>query len=482
VSQVDATAFPTVDVYVSVLDRNQQPISGLTQQDFRLFENGQKVPFAFMSNGFDVSVVLVIDQSGSMAYAGKMDAAKQAALTFLHGMKPHDRVALIAFSDTVTVAQPLSTDRAATAAQVQTLAPLQGTALFDATMRALDMLRPVQGRKAVIVLTDGMDNQSRARIDDVVQRARQDTASVYTIGLGTRSSTSRDAGVDEGVLKRLAGATTGQYYYAPDPSTLSRLYQHLAEQLGSEYRLRYRTPRDVHDGTRRSVDVRVRLMGTGDVTASDSYLVGGVLGAGGINWPVFAGLFAVLAALLYPGGVPALLDARSARVRAGGADASSVVPPPSSGDAVRGRQVPHGAAPRPRIRSSPPAAGTVGTNAAMHQSAGVTTQPSAFDLVELTPGGRLYRLRSGSRVRIGRAPDNDIVVDDPTVSNAHAELRDEGGRWVVSDLGSTNGTYVNYSGANGERRVAVNALKDGSTVRFGEVRLQLERQATGDRG
>jgi hypothetical protein len=260
------------------------------------------------------------------------------------------------------------------------------------------------------------------------------------------------------------------------------LYQHLAEQLGSEYRLRYRTPRDVHDGTRRSVDVRVRLMGTGDVTASDSYLVGGVLGAGGINWPVFAGLFAVLAALLYPGGVPALLDARSARVRAGGADASSVVPPPSSGDAVRGRQVPHGAAPRPRISSSPPAAGTVGTNAAMHQSAGVTTQPSAFDLVELTPGGRLYRLRSGSRVRIGRAPDNDIVVDDPTVSNAHAELRDEGGRWVVSDLGSTNGTYVNYSGANGERRVAVNALKDGSTVRFGEVRLQLERQATGDRG
>ena len=196
VSQVDATAFPTVDVYVSVLDRNQQPISGLTQQDFRVFENGQKVPFAFISSGFDVSVVLVIDQSGSMAYAGKMDAAKQAALTFLHGMKPHDRVALIAFSDAVTVAQPLSTDKAATAAQVQTLAPLQGTALFDATMRALDMLRPVRGRKAVIVLTDGMDNQSHARIDDVVQRARQDTASVYTIGLGMRSSTSRDAGVE----------------------------------------------------------------------------------------------------------------------------------------------------------------------------------------------------------------------------------------------------------------------------------------------
>jgi hypothetical protein len=400
-------------------------------------------------------------------------------------MRPHDHVALIAFSDTVTVAQPLSMDKAATAAQVQTLAPLQGTALFDATMRALDMLRPVRGRKAVIVLTDGMDNQSRARSDDVVQRARQDTASIYTIGLGTRSSTpsdAGDAGVDEGVLNRLAGATTGQYHYAPDPSTLSRLYQHLAERLSTEYRLRYRTPRDVHDGTRRSVDVRVRLTGTGDVTASGSYLVGGVLGAGGINWLVFAGLFAVLAALLYPGGVPALLDARSARVRAGGADASSVVPPPSFGDVVGGGQVPNGAAPRPRISSSPPAAGTVGTTAATHRPAGAATQTSAFRLVELTPGGRMYRLRSGSHVRIGRGPDNDIVIDDPTVSSAHAELRDEGGHWVVSDLGSTNGTYVNYSGADADRRVAVNALKEGSTVRFGEISLRLERQAPGGRG
>jgi Ca-activated chloride channel homolog len=479
VSQVDATAFPTVDVYVSVLDRNQHPIAGLHQQDFRVFENGQKVPFALASSGFDVSVVLVIDQSGSMAYAGKMEAAQQAALTFLDKMRSHDRVALIAFSDAVTVAQPLSTNKVATAAQVQRLAPLRGTALFDATMHALDMLRPVRGRKAAIVLTDGMDNQSRARIDDVVKRARQDTASIYTIGLGTRSSTSStssDAGIDEEVLKRLADATTGQYYYAPDPSTLSRLYQHLAEQLGSEYRLRYHTPRNVHDGTRRSVDVRVRVAGTGEVTASGSYLVGGVLGAGGINWLVFAALFAVLAALLYPGGVPALVDARSARVRAGGAAASRVVPPPSFGDVVRGRQVPDGASPW-RISSSPPTAGTVGTNAATHRPTGVATQTSAFHLVELTPGGRLYRLRSGSRVRIGRAPDNDIVIDDPTVSGTHAELRDEAGHWVVTDLGSTNGTYVSYSGAGAERRVAVNALRDGSTVRFGEVRLRLERQA-----
>src|SRR5256714_2245485 len=153
VSQVDATAFPTVDVYVSVQDRNQHPIAGLHQQDFRVLENGQKVPFALTSSGFDVSVVLVIDQSGSMAYAGKMEAAQQAALTFLHGMRPHDRVALIAFSDAATAAQPSSTDKAATAAQLQRLAPRLVQGRSHPSTHALDMPRPIQVPTAALALT-----------------------------------------------------------------------------------------------------------------------------------------------------------------------------------------------------------------------------------------------------------------------------------------------------------------------------------------
>jgi membrane protein YdbS with pleckstrin-like domain len=127
------------------------------------------------------------------------------------------------------------------------------------------------------------------------------------------------------------------------------------------------------------------------------------------------------------------------------------------------------------VPSSPPVVSTVRTNAATQPIAGAATQTSTFRLVEPRPGGRVYRLRSGSRIIIGRAPDNDIVIDDPTVSSTHAELREEGGHWVVSDLGSTNGTYVSYGGADAERRVEIRPLKDGSTVRFGDVSLRLER-------
>src|SRR2546429_8589908 len=74
VSQVDATAFPTVDVYVSVLDRNQHPISGLQQQDFRVFENGHEVPFALTSSGFDVAVVVGLDPRGRMGLGGEREA------------------------------------------------------------------------------------------------------------------------------------------------------------------------------------------------------------------------------------------------------------------------------------------------------------------------------------------------------------------------------------------------------------------------
>jgi serine/threonine-protein kinase len=82
-------------------------------------------------------------------------------------------------------------------------------------------------------------------------------------------------------------------------------------------------------------------------------------------------------------------------------------------------------------------------------------------------------------VTVGRDAANDIVVTDATVSGRHAKLRWEGGCWVVCDVGSTNGTYVSYSGAPGsERRVQRNALKEGSVICFGRVAFRLERKPT----
>lgn len=157
------------------------------------------------------------------------------------------------------------------------------------------------------------------------------------------------------------------------------------------------------------------------------------------------------------GGNPASLGAIAPGVRAG-------LPP--------GADVPVAPAPAP-------ASGAV-TGARRRVSAPMPAGRPSFRLVEAIPGGRVYRLAAGAGagnvVSVGRVPENSIVIDDPTVSGRHAELRDEGGRWVVRDLGSTNGTYVGYGGGDPDRRVETNALADGSTVRFGHVTLRLERQ------
>jgi pSer/pThr/pTyr-binding forkhead associated (FHA) protein len=102
-----------------------------------------------------------------------------------------------------------------------------------------------------------------------------------------------------------------------------------------------------------------------------------------------------------------------------------------------------------------------------------------FRLVGSDPGQRPYALPPRSVLTVGRDAANDMVVTDATVSGRHAELRWEGTRWVVYDLGSTNGTYVSYGGApGGERRVQRNALKEGSIIRFGQVAFRLEREPT----
>jgi len=105
----------------------------------------------------------------------------------------------------------------------------------------------------------------------------------------------------------------------------------------------------------------------------------------------------------------------------------------------------------------------------------LTVQPS-FCLMEVATTGRVYRLKPGSTIRVGRGQDNDVIIDDATVSSRHAELRNEHGQWVVHDLGSTNGTYVYDGGTGLDRRVVTSTLKDGSTIQFGHVALRLAQQ------
>ena len=150
------------------------------------------------------------------------------------------------------------------------------TAFFDALIKAEEALMNISGRKAIVVLTDGLDNVSKGKSDDVLAGISEGGFSISTIGLGDPEKQGVNAGLDESGLMSLADQAGGVYAYAEDAATLKSIYENYGMLLKSEYRITYITPSELRDGIRRSLRVEVGEAGAGDA-ASSEYNPGGVL-------------------------------------------------------------------------------------------------------------------------------------------------------------------------------------------------------------
>lgn len=280
VVQVDQSQFPVIDVYVSVTDAAGQPVKTLLPQAFSLEENGQARPLDHVSRAGEqgpVTAVLVIDKSGSMGNVGKMKAAQDAAIAFVRLMRPTDVTGVIAFDTEVTVVQPLTSDQDALVQGIQGIAPKGNTALRDALYAATEMLEPVSGRKAIVVVSDGLDNRSTHTLDDLLTFVGEQGVSVYTIGLGDPArSTDEDAGFDEVALRAIAEGSGGLYLFTPKPDELRGLYELLSVRIQNEYRLRYTSPNALRDGTIRTIAVKI-VTEAGPTTVQARYNPGGVI-------------------------------------------------------------------------------------------------------------------------------------------------------------------------------------------------------------
>ncbi len=290
VTQIDPSHFPQIDVYVSATDAAGNPIRTADANAFRLQENGQPMQLVAATRSGEqgpVSTVLVIDRTGSMAFANKMDGAKQAAATFVNLMRPGDKTALIQFDTEIDTLQPLTDDKAALLASIQKIYPRGNTMLYDTIARAGKYFEGVSGRKAMIVVTDGMDNASKLNLDTLTQQLQTAGYSVYTVGLGAKAAGygSQDA-IDEAALQQIAAASSGTYAYALDASQLNGLYQQLSYKLQNEYKLSYITPIPLRDGVKRNIVVTAPGAGA----AQTAYNPGGVIpevAPQGISWLLF---------------------------------------------------------------------------------------------------------------------------------------------------------------------------------------------------
>ncbi len=267
VTQVDTAHYPDVTLYVGVNGQDGKPVGGLAARDFAVTEDGQPVTIADFAGGAGpISTVLVIDRSGSMEENAKIEGAQDAARAFVDQMRPGDQTELITFNQTARVDERFTDSQDDLLRAIDHIEADGGTALYDSMVAGVDALKNVRGRRALLLLTDGQDCRessicpdeygSRRNLEQAIGYAEQQGQPVYVIGLGDRAGGERD-GIDEGVLQRIAGQTSGEYFYAPSGDQLAGLYRKLSAGLQQEYTLTYRSPRPFYDGTRRDIRVSV---------------------------------------------------------------------------------------------------------------------------------------------------------------------------------------------------------------------------------
>jgi len=302
ITQVDNSQFPKVTVYVSVTNAAGEPVN-VDASQIQISENGQAMQPDDIGGSGEIgplTTLLVIDVSGSMLQAGKLEAAKAAAKAYVDQMRPGDQAGVLAFNTKVNYVQPVTADHAALAASIDNLNAQNDTAMYDALSAGSKTLKDVPGRKAVIVLTDGLDNVSKITSDQVVQDIGPSGLSISTIGLGDPGKMGVNSGLDEAGLRNLADRAGGAYGYANDPDSLQALYGRYARALQSEYRFTYTSPAALRDGTNRNLNVSLTTLQGSAASAEAKYNPGGVLPevAQTVSWPVFAAILGVLLLLL----------------------------------------------------------------------------------------------------------------------------------------------------------------------------------------
>jgi Ca-activated chloride channel homolog len=246
-----------VPLYVTVTDSAQRLVPDLQQGDFDVLDNNQPAKVVLFQNEPEpFSAVVMLDTSGSMT--GTIDLLREAAEQFMIRLLPEDKGMLGAFNDKIQFPiadfTPNRDDLIASLKEIDFGNP---TRLYDAVDASVDQLKRVQGRKVILVFTDGDDTASKVGMGHVLDRARADEVMIYAIGLqsvyfnGQRQVRSQP---DRG-LRKLSDETGGGYFELKRTDDLGPTFTRVAQELHSQYLIGFSPSTD---GKVHKVDVRVK--------------------------------------------------------------------------------------------------------------------------------------------------------------------------------------------------------------------------------
>ncbi|MFL6228281.1 MAG: VWA domain-containing protein [Pyrinomonadaceae bacterium] len=264
-----------VNLNVRVADVSGKLVPNLTKADFQVFENNVEQEItSFEPVSAPVSLVLLLDLSTSTK--DRMSLLKKAAKKFVESLDPNARVAVGAFTRRFMLVSDFTQDRKLLKKRIDETKNLHsGTAFYDAMWSTLDLFKETTGkRKAVVVLSDGVDNSissdnftPRHTFDELIARVAQEDVTIYPIYLDTefevtvkmRTGDSHETYVTaRSQLQRIAGDAGGTLFKAGSAEDLESVYQRVAAELQTLYSVSYNPKDKDYDGTWRNLAVRVR--------------------------------------------------------------------------------------------------------------------------------------------------------------------------------------------------------------------------------
>jgi Ca-activated chloride channel homolog len=252
------TSVDLVVLRAIVRDHKGAPVSGLTQENFQVYEDKvlQRIE-SFSHEDIPVTVGLVIDNSGSMR--PKVSDVIAAALAFARSSNPKDEMFVVNFNERVSMGLPANSPFTSNAAQLEKALSRNAitgmTALYDAISVGLEQLQKGKwDKKVLIVVSDGGDNASKSKLAQVLSMVNQSSAAVYTMGIFDESDEDRNPHV----LKQLSRASGGEAFFPETLQDILPICEQIAHDIRSQYTITFVPANRKQDGAYRAIDVKAR--------------------------------------------------------------------------------------------------------------------------------------------------------------------------------------------------------------------------------